>query len=289
MGASLTYARRYALFTLVGIAGEDDLDAPDLEAAPKAEVNSSSGSVGQDLNGSIHAAVVSGAHRRAVVPPTAAVLSEEQSALQRDRLLEGLSGLRSSDEAAIWAYRSLKAKNTLSVADAQLVEDSFRTMLSTIGDGQPGKRPNVTDDQGEAAPPKPVATTLPEETGIRLSRVAAKTIRLRDKDHRKFVSTQPCVVCGRSPADAHHLRFAQPRALGRKVSDEFTVPVCRVHHRELHRHGDEAAWWQRIKIDPLPIAHRLWRLKRPNGATAAVEGDTGSAATAAPIGSDLST
>ena len=70
--------------------------------------------------------------------------------------------------------------------------------------------------------------------------MAAKTIRLRDSDHRKFVSTQPCLVCGRTPADAHHLRFAQPRALGRKVSDEFTVPVCRVHHRELHRHGNEA-------------------------------------------------
>ena len=70
-----------------------------------------------------------------------------------------------------------------------------------------------------------------------------KTIRLRDKDHLKFVSKQPCVVCGREPSDAHHLRFAQPRALGRKVSDEFTVPVCRLHHRELHRHGDETAWW----------------------------------------------
>ena len=89
--------------------------------------------------------------------------------------------------------------------------------------------------------------------------MSARTIRLRDKDHRKFVSTQPCVVCGRSPSDAHHLRFAQPRALGRKVSDEFTVPVCRLHHRELHRHGNEAAWWESIKIDPLPIAHRLWR------------------------------
>jgi hypothetical protein len=103
--------------------------------------------------------------------------------------------------------------------------------------------------------------------------VSTKTIRLRDKDHRKFVSTQPCVVCGRSPADAHHLRFAQPRALGRKVSGEFTVPVCRVHHRELHRHGDEASWWDRIKIDPLPIAHRLWRHARLNGPAAAVNGD----------------
>ena len=107
----------------------------------------------------------------------------------------------------------------------------------------------------------------------RRGRVAAKTIRLRDKDHRKFVSTQPCLVCGRSPAEAHHLRFAQPRALGRKVSDEFTVPVCRVHHRELHRHGDEAAWWQSIKIDPLPIAHRLWQHARLNRTTVASGGD----------------
>jgi hypothetical protein len=110
------------------------------------------------------------------------------------------------------------------------------------------------------------------KTEIRRGRVSAKTIRLRDKDHRKFVSSQPCVVCGRSPADAHHLRFAQPRALGRKVSDEFTVPVCRLHHRELHRQGDEAAWWESIKIDPLPIAHRLWRQARLNGAATPVHG-----------------
>ena len=110
---------------------------------------------------------------------------------------------------------------------------------------------------------------LSTKPGIPRGRVSTKTIRLRDKDHRKFVSSQPCVVCGRSPADAHHLRFAQPRALGRKVSDEFTVPVCRVHHRELHRHGDEAAWWQSIKIDPLPVAHRLWQHARLNGTAVA--------------------
>ena len=104
-------------------------------------------------------------------------------------------------------------------------------------------------------------------------RIAAKTIRLRDKDHRQYVSRQPCLVCGRTPADAHHLRFAQPRALGRKVSDEFTVPVCRVHHRELHRHGDEASWWQSIKLDPLPIARRLWQRERLSGLTH-INGDT---------------
>jgi hypothetical protein len=89
--------------------------------------------------------------------------------------------------------------------------------------------------------------------------VSAKTIRLRDKDHRKFVSTQPCLVCGRTPADPHHLRFAQPRALSRKVSDEFTVPVCRLHHRELHNHGDEKKWWEGNNIDPLPMALNLWK------------------------------
>jgi hypothetical protein len=108
-----------------------------------------------------------------------------------------------------------------------------------------------------------------EESRVGRGRVAAKTIRLRDYDHRKFVSTQPCLVCGRRPADAHHLRFAQPRALGRKVSDEFTVPLCRAHHRELHRHGNEAAWWRSVKIEPLPVAYRRWQHSRLNGSAAA--------------------
>ena len=89
-----------------------------------------------------------------------------------------------------------------------------------------------------------------------------KTVRLRDKDHRKFVLRQPCLVCGRVPSDPHHLTFTQPRALGRRVSDEFTVPVCRAHHRELHRSGEEAAWWRRLNIDPLPVALKLWQQSR---------------------------
>jgi hypothetical protein len=82
--------------------------------------------------------------------------------------------------------------------------------------------------------------------------------RLRDKAHLKFVASQPCLVCGRSPADAHHLRFTQPRAMGRKVSDEFTVPLCRVHHRDLHSVGNEVAWWESRAIDPLPTSRTLW-------------------------------
>jgi len=58
--------------------------------------------------------------------------------------------------------------------------------------------------------------------------------------------------------DAHHLRFTQPRAMGRKVSDEFTVPLCRTHHRDNHRFGDEAAWWGRQAIDPVGTSRKLW-------------------------------
>jgi len=82
--------------------------------------------------------------------------------------------------------------------------------------------------------------------------------RLRDKGHLRFVASQPCLVCGRQPSDPHHLRFAQPRAIGLKVSDEFTVPLCRGHHRQLHQVGNEVTWWERLKIKPLEIARGLW-------------------------------
>ena len=92
--------------------------------------------------------------------------------------------------------------------------------------------------------------------------VLVKPRRSRDKDHLRFIAIQPCTICGRQPCEAHHIRYAQPRALGRRVSDEFTVPLCRVHHRELHAQGDERAWWGRSKIDPMPIALRYWQHTR---------------------------
>jgi hypothetical protein len=87
--------------------------------------------------------------------------------------------------------------------------------------------------------------------------------RYRDKEHRKFVCAQACLVCGRQPSDPHHLRLAQPRALSRKVSDEFTVPLCRIHHREVHRGANEAAWWNGFGIDPYLVAAALWAQTRP--------------------------
>ena len=86
----------------------------------------------------------------------------------------------------------------------------------------------------------------------------AEPKRLRDKSHLKFVASQPCLICGRQPSDPHHLRFAQPRAIGLKVSDEFTVPLCRGHHRQVHQAGNEVAWWEDLQIDALEIAKGLW-------------------------------
>ena len=89
--------------------------------------------------------------------------------------------------------------------------------------------------------------------------VLSKPLRERDRQHLKFVTTQPCLICGRTPSDAHHIKFPEPRAMGRKVSDKFTVPVCRLHHRELHRHGKEQSWWRRYGIEPLGVAAALWK------------------------------
>ncbi len=92
--------------------------------------------------------------------------------------------------------------------------------------------------------------------------VISKPVRERDREHLRFVASQPCLVCGRTPSDAHHVKFAEQRAMGRKVSDKFTVPVCRLHHRDLHRRGDERSWWAEHEIEPLVVAANLWEQTR---------------------------
>jgi len=93
--------------------------------------------------------------------------------------------------------------------------------------------------------------------------------RIRSKEHLRFVASQPCVICGRTPVHAHHIRYAQTRGLALKVSDEFTVPLCAIHHSENHTTGDERRWWQERKIDPLVVARELWKattgIKDPAG------------------------
>jgi ERF superfamily len=276
MGAALTYARRYALFTLVGIAGEDDVDAPDLGQAqvnpPRADYQ-----IQSDGDGGL----ANGPHRHGAKFPAASarpVLTPEQSAILRERLLEKLAAIGSANEAAAWAHRNLPAKNSLTAGDAQIVEARFQARLATIGDGVSAEgSPNAGCDEtvlsaGRSADRQTSAKQRPRSGAVR---TLAKTVRLRDKNHRKFVTRQPCLVCGRVPSDSHHLMFTQPRALGQRVSDEFTVPVCRIHHRELHRSGDEAGWWHKLNIDPVPVALRLWKHSQADvGPTPTREGVT---------------
>jgi Rad52/22 family double-strand break repair protein len=118
----------------------------------------------------------------------------------------------------------------------------------------------------DTQPLLPVAPALAPPQIDKSVLTIAEPRRLRDKAHLKYIVSQPCLVCGRQPSDPHHLRFAQPRALGLKVSDEFTVPLCRGHHRQLHQVGNEIAWWEDLNIDALEIAKGLWEQTRPKSA-----------------------
>jgi hypothetical protein len=296
MGAALTYARRYALFTLVGIAGEDDLDAPDLVGRPgPSGGNGQQPSTDADDAQSDTASLAPRSpgtaikpRRRVGAPAASAGLSEQLSAVLRDQLLAELASLCGPDAAAEWAHKRFAAKNTLAASDARLVEDAFARRLESLA-AAPESTPTPpslaasagfapdgpTRETGVAAPvvappdwlgpPDSEPFTIP--AGVDKSTLAIPAPRrFRDKAHLAFVAGQPCLVCGRRPVDPHHIRFAQGQALGRKVSDEFTVPLCRTHHRELHRSGDEYLWWENRGIDPLKVARKLWKMTRPKSA-----------------------
>ena len=166
-----------------------------------------------------------------------------------------MNAIRSSDEAA--AHRVIGAKNTLGTADAQRVEELFQarlTSLSSSTESPTHAEPTRHQHRGKGRHRASVDKTVSALPTLR---------RIRDRDHVKAVAKHPCLVCGRRPTDAHHLCFAQSPALGRKVSDEFTVPLCRGHHREVHRCGDEAAWWKRTGIDANAAARMLWLKSHP--------------------------
>src|SRR5882724_12699087 len=293
MGAALTYARRYALFTMVGIAGEDDLDTPDvINDQPKGGVEPTpvlANPLRTENSGS---------------PLVKEKLGADESAAIRAQLIRDIETLP-EDDLQPRAIAILKAKNRLSADDAKLVEQAFAARMvqqatlleasatidaavdvtppesqsgsasaSTVKQGRRRGRPRKTKASTEVAEasqlpsasvtadsPVPLSTNLADATPAKIEKselTISEPRRHRDKGHLKFVASQPCLVCGRSPADAHHLRFTQPRAMGRKVSDEFTVPLCRTHHRDNHRFGDEAAWWGRQAIDPVGTSRKLW-------------------------------
>jgi hypothetical protein len=269
MGAALTYARRYALFTLVGIAGEDDLDAPDLCEAPRSQTSSADEHPLMPRDGQPRVPPRrpgNGQRRNSMHSERPAPLEPEQSAALREKLLSELGTITSADLAAIWAQEALPAKNSLAAADAKLVEDAFEHRLSDLA---PSQTAEAADD---AAPSTDVDLVgahamLSKGSGEldqpnKSALLLARPRRYRNREHLRYVAQQACLICGRKQSDPHHLRYLQPRALGRKASDEFAVPLCRTHHRAVHRAGDEQAWWKAAGIDPVKIARQLWRQTR---------------------------
>jgi hypothetical protein len=301
MGAALTYARRYALFTMVGIAGEDDLDAPvingDGPSRDKAADVSRTTTPSQVPTNTDSKSFRSA---RGLALSVHEKLGIDESASIRMQLIQEIETLPEADLQSR-AIAILKAKNRLSTSDAKKVEEAFVSRMAQQEQGayesvversdpmQPQLSPasNLTtkplrprgrprklmaaiepseqipiSTPSSVNPERPIITDRHANTGldkIQKSELAiSEPRRHRDKAHLKFVASHPCLVCGRSPADAHHLRFTQPRAMGRKVSDEFTVPLCRTHHRENHSFGDEEAWWQRCAIDPVEVSRKLW-------------------------------
>jgi hypothetical protein len=285
---------------MVGIAGEDDLDAPPdatddargVDSGPASSPGPAPVRPSQSQTGN------------GTTLQTQAKLGAEDSAAIRAQLICEIETLP-EDDLQSRAIAILKAKNRLSADDAKRVEDAFAARM-VLQEALPNDM--ATDGAMSAlsdpAQPQPTAASTgpakPQRQKVRSSKVKAATEqsgappaiskptddnlaaasththddapakidksvltiseprRLRDKAHLKFVASQPCLVCGRSPADAHHLRFAQPRAMGLKVSDEFTVLLCRVHHRDNHSSGDEVAWWERRAIDPIATSRMLW-------------------------------
>jgi len=283
MGAALTYARRYALFTLVGITGEDDLDAPDLitptnqtSAPAKPAGRNPSGRTNGRLNaGQRFRAPTAGSRRDRQIHSNSATptLGAEASAELRDRLVAELNELGSGDDAATWAHRRLSEKGKLVVDDARRVEDAFATRLTALTPDhtEPAPTPGLADRATRPQRAKPRAPGIPlRRARKRRSGTIDKSVlafpeprRVRDREHVRLVAKEPCLICGRQPSDAHHVRFAQSRALGRKVSDEFTVPLCRGHHREVHHCGDEPVWWLKMRINPMVRARALWLETHP--------------------------
>ena len=202
MGAALTYARRYALFTMVGIAGEDDIDAPDLKVptAPPSGAEKSATNNDRRLNGGQGHSGQQTPARRGAKHPAKPILGVQASGALRDQLLGELKVIGSAEEAANWAHRILGAKNSLTAGDARQVEDAFQARLATLqGTADTSDTPVISQLER-----RPARTTIVDS--IDKSRLAhPEPRRFRDKDHVRFVAKQPCLICGRRPSDPHHL------------------------------------------------------------------------------------
>jgi ERF superfamily len=211
MGAALTYARRYALFTLVGIAGEDDIDAPDLNtptAAPLGAEKSAPNKRSRLNGGHGHSAQQIPTRRgtRVISNPAKPILGAEASAILREELVGELNAITSSDDAAIWVHRILDAKNSLTAADARQVEDAFRAKLAALESAAGISAADISDQplshvvsalqpSSSSLEPQPIGPAPAIADGIDKSRLAhPEPRRFRDKEHVRFVAKQPCLI-----------------------------------------------------------------------------------------------
>jgi hypothetical protein len=245
-------------------------DAPDLNAptASSSEAEKPAPKKHGRLNGGQeHSSQQSPAGRgvKAASDKFKPILDPEPSAVLRDQLAAELGEINSTEEAANWAHRVLGAKNSLTAADAACIEEAFRAKLAVFAtDTADGPAIPQETERPRAHPRTHRSRKQRRLTAIDKSALGLpEPRRVRDREHVRYVTQQSCLICGRRPSDAHHLRFVQSRALSRKVSDEFTVPLCRGHHREVHRCGDEAIWWKKTGIDPTVPARALWLESHP--------------------------
>ena len=312
MGAALTYARRYALFAMVGIAGEDDLDAPEFRGSPAEplpslglpahQAASQERPSGESPVAGTDGIAAAPAPLELTVPPApgaekalTAAAAPEPAALSGRRTMNGTTILTAANSAQFAdqliaqiaaiaplealhsnAPNILKAKNQLAGPDAKRVEAAFAQRNEALQPAAPDAEAEGGGSPTELGtqPPRPRTRKVKRRAKADADRDNSTTKvdksvltlnepkRRRDKQHLKFVASQPCLVCGRTPSDAHHLRFAQSRGLSVKSSDEFTVPLCRTHHRENHHTGREREWWQDKQLEPLSVAATLWRRSR---------------------------
>jgi hypothetical protein len=231
-------------------------DAPDLSIPnsqpPLPKRTSGNGTNG--LNGNSHCSAQPSSWRAGAMVrnQTSSILDTTASLALADRLVAEINALDGVETATEWAQQNIAEKNRLLPGDAHRVEDTFRARLEKVSVGSID------------AVPQRSAARSPRTKGVDKSALTLLEPRwVRDREHLRSVAQKACLVCGRKPSDPHHLRFAQTRGMGQKVSDEFIVPLCRGHHRELHRSGDEVAWWSRQGIDPAPAARTLWLESHP--------------------------
>ncbi|HYL33447.1 MAG TPA: Rad52/Rad22 family DNA repair protein [Stellaceae bacterium] len=169
--------------------------------------------------------------------------SAAKEILRQAKSVSELEALWTGNAPAIAQLRSIRPELRTSYGThyADVLESLYRQQRSAL--------------EQQAVNPQTAEASTADKSDLAI----AMPKRVRNSGHLKYVSSLACLVCGRTPGHAHHLRFVQPRSLGSKPSDEWTVPLCPIHHRSLHDASREEEWWQAKGIDAKAEAERLWQ------------------------------